>query len=124
MTALVQTEHAQQTALFMWASQNFERWPELRLMFAIPSGGLRNKIVATNLKAEGVRRGIPDIFLPVARGSWHGLFVEMKKQGGYATPEQKEMIDLLRAQGYGAVICVGFEMARDTLITYLNWSST
>jgi hypothetical protein len=121
------SEHGHQTALFVWASQNFKQYPDLRMMFAIPNGGERNKAVAANLKAEGVKRSVPDIFLPVSRGAWHGLFIEMKRpasQGkaeGRVDPEQAEYIEALRARGYGACVCVGFEQARDTLLAYLNW---
>ena len=67
------SEHAEQVALFKWAEFAAARWPELTLMHAIPNGGHRNKITAARLKAEGVRAGVPDICLPVARGGWHGL---------------------------------------------------
>lgn len=116
------SEHAHQVAVFAWAALNFERYPELRMMFAIPNGGERNKIVAANLKAEGVRAHVPDIFLPVARGSWHGLFIEMKKIGGRVDPGQLSYIQELKERGYGALVCVGWEQAIAALQSYLNWS--
>lgn len=119
--ARVETEHAQQVAVFAWAALQFGKWPELRMMFAIPNGGERNKIVAANLKAEGVRPHVPDIFLPVPRGAWHGLFIEMKKVKGRVDPGQLEYIEKLRNQGFGACVCVGFEQARQTLEAYLAW---
>jgi hypothetical protein len=119
--AKARTEHAEQTALFCWAALEAQKYPELALMFAIPNGGERNKIVAANLKAEGVKASIPDIFLPAARGSWHGLFIELKKFGGRATPEQLKMIKRLQVAGYGAIVCVGWQAGRDTLLSYLNW---
>ena len=77
------SEHAEQTALFCWAALPEVRaeYPVLELMFAIPNGGERNKIVAGNLKAEGVKAGVLDIFLPVPSKGWHGLFIEMKVAG-------------------------------------------
>jgi hypothetical protein len=119
--AKVPTEHAQQVAVFVWAALNFPKYPELRMMFAIPNGGERNKIVAANLKAEGVRAGVPDIFLPVPRGKWHGLFIEMKKEGGPTNPRQKEFIKALQMQGYGACVCVGWLAATEALVGYLEW---
>lgn len=116
------TEHAHQVAVFVWAALQFHRWPELRMMFAIPNGGERNKIVAANLKAEGVRRHVPDICLPVARGPWHGLFIEMKKLTDYRVHEgQKEYIKQLQEQGYGACVCVGWQAAADVLEKYLSY---
>ena len=115
------TEHAHQVAVFVWAALQYSKYPELRLMFAIPNGGLRNKITAANLKAEGVKSGVPDIFLPVPRGCWLGLFIEMKKPGGHVEKEQTKWMSDLRAQGYGAVVCVGWENAVIVLQQYLDW---
>lgn len=115
------TEHAHQVAVFAWAALNFLKYPELRMMFAIPNGGLRNKITAANLKAEGVRAHVPDILLPAARGPWHGLFIEMKKDGGRVDPGQATYLMSLRDLGYGACVCVGWQEAVATLTLYLEW---
>lgn len=120
------TEHAHQVALFAWAALTAPQYPELQLMFAIPNGGKRDKITASNLKAEGVKAGTPDIFLPVARGGFHGLFIELKRLGdakhkkGRASDDQKQTIIDLHAQGFGAMVCVGWEHARNMLLQYLN----
>ena len=73
------TEESHQTALFAWAALHANECPQLRLLLAIPNGGLRNKVTAGKLKAQGVKAGVPDIFLPVARGRYHGLWIEMKE---------------------------------------------
>lgn len=114
-------EHGEQVALFCWASQHTKEHPELADMFAIPNGGKRDKITAANLKAEGVKAGVPDIFLPAKRGPWCGLFIEMKAHGKKAEKEQLEYIARLQKAGYGAIVCVGWEAARDTILAYLNW---
>jgi hypothetical protein len=122
-------EHGHQVALFMWAALNRPERPDLESLFAIPNGGERNIIVASNLKAEGVKDGVPDIFLAVARGPWHGLFIELKRPGsagkdkGRVKPEQAVWIERLKRNGYGAMVCVGWEEARDTIINYLDWRS-
>lgn len=78
-------------------------------------------MAAQRLKAEGVKKGVPDLFLPVARGRWHGMYIEMKRtKGGTISPEQKEFIEFATQQGYRAVICKGFEAARCELINYLE----
>lgn len=115
------TEHAHQVALFAWAAIESQVRTELKLLFAIPNGGLRNKAVAAQLKAEGVRAHVPDIFLPVARGPWHGLFIELKKPGGVVAPGQTLMIEALLKQGYGACVCIGWDRAKEVIISYLNW---
>ena len=120
------TEHAHQTALFAWAALNVGRFPELALLFAIPNGGERNKIVAARLKAEGAKAGMLDMMLPVARQGMHGLFIELKrpssvgKRKGLTSDKQDFWIDELHKQGYGACSCIGWEDARDILVLYLS----
>ena len=113
-------EHQHQVALFKWANMQASAMPELALMFAIPNGGQRNIIVATRLKAEGVKSGVPDIFLPVARGGAHGLFIELKTPKGKPSGNQREWIGDLALQGYAAGFCYGWEDAKDTILEYLK----
>lgn len=113
------SEHDEQAALFRWAAFAANRWPELALMFAVPNGGHRHKIVAARLKAEGVKAGVPDICLPVPRGAWHGLFIEMKTRTGSASREQKRWLGALQAQGYRVAVCKGWEAAKELIEEYL-----
>ena len=107
--------------LFSWAAMAAGKWPELRLLHAIPNGGSRNPIEAVHLKQQGVKAGIPDIHLPVARGGWHGLYIEMKRRkGGRVSVEQKKMLLALREQGYEAVVCYGCEDAIKVIKEYLK----
>src|SRR4051812_28710500 len=71
------TEHALQVAVFMWINQTGQhQFPNLNLLFAVPNGGLRHIATAANLVAEGVKRGVPDLVLPVPVAPYHGLFIE------------------------------------------------
>ncbi len=117
------SEHAEQVALFKWAEFAAARWPELTLMHAIPNGGHRSKITAARLKAEGVRAGVPDICLPVARGGWHGLYIEMKTRIGRQSKDQRRWVIALRAQTYRAEVCRGWVAARAVIEEYLGASS-
>ena len=115
------SEHDEQVSIFDWAAVKQVEIPELRLLFAIPNGGLRNKVTASKLKAEGVKSGVPDMFLPVARGRFHGLFIELKKVGGRkATDNQHEWMTRLTDQGYDCYVCYGAEPAILTITSYLN----
>lgn len=102
--------------LFEWAAWK----PELHLMHAIPNGGKRDIRTAAMLKAEGVKPGVPDIFLPVPRGGKHGLYIELKRRkGGTLTKEQAAWINALMHQGYTCAVCHGWESARDEILRYL-----
>ncbi len=94
--------------------------PALALIFAIPNGGRRDAVTGARLKAEGVRAGVPDLFLPVARRGFHGLFIELKAPGGAASLEQHGWIARLRQAGYAAEVCCGWEAAALTLTHYLE----
>lgn len=118
---IVPTEAQEQTALFQWASMMEGRIPELRLMHHVANGGTRNPIEAVHLKQQGVKAGIPDVFLPVARGRFHGLYIEMKRRkGGRVSLEQRAMIEALRGQGYRCEVCKGWEEARNTITEYMK----
>ena len=114
------TEHHEQVALFRWARFAAAGRPELRLLHAIPNGGHRHKAVAARMKAEGVRSGVPDVFLPVPRGGFAGLYVEMKTRRGRVSEEQRRWIDALCAQGYRAEVCRDWNAARQLIEDYLG----
>jgi hypothetical protein len=115
------TEEKEQQTLTEWALYASGQIPELRLFFHIPNGMFRHKSTAAKLKRLGVKPGIPDICLPVPRGKYHGLYIELKRRkGGHVTPEQLEWIDALNRQGYRAVVCKGWHEASETIMTYLN----
>lgn len=117
----VPTERAEQKALVAWARTWSSAVPELATLFAVPNGGHRDKRVAAQLAAEGVLPGVPDLFLPVARGMHHGLFVELKRaRGGRLSPAQRAMIERLSAAGYRVAVCPGWDAARDAIVRYLG----
>ena len=89
-------------------------------VFAIPNGGSRDKREAARMTAQGVKPGVPDLFIPRAAGKFHGLFIEMKREkGGRLSPDQAEWITLLRREGYAAYVCPGFDNARAVIDHYL-----
>ena len=114
-------EHEEQAALIRWAKLNEKRYPDLAWLYAIPNGGHRHPAVAGKLKAEGVRRGYPDLGLDVARHPYHGLRIELKRRhGGRLSDEQRDWGDRLLDQGYAWFLCEGWEEAKDVLVRYLG----
>ncbi len=113
-------EHDEQVALFRWADMQIGIIPELALLFAIPNGGDRHPAVAAKMKAEGVKRGVPDICLPVARGGHHALYIEMKAENGRVRPDQNKWLQALADQGNQVEVHRSWERARDAILYYLN----
>lgn len=113
-------EDAEQQAVFDWAAF----YPELRWMHAIPNGGKRDKREAARLKRQGVKPGVADIFLPLARGDYYGLYIEMKRrkeQGSSQTSKhQYDFGRYVLEQGYRYEICYGAESAIQVIREYAN----
>ena len=121
------TEHSQQTALFMWACSPDNPYVELlKWMHAIPNGGKRSQATAAILKAEGVKRGIGDVFLPLARGDYHGLYLEMKRprtskrQAGTTSDVQDDFKAYCHANLFGYAVCYTYADAKAMIISYVN----
>jgi hypothetical protein len=114
------TEHAHQVALFCWAAQQQYKWPELEWMFAVPNGGERQKIVASRLKAEGVKSGVSDVMLPFARRGYHGFFLEMKKPDGKESENQIKFGKFVADNGYLYACCYGWEQAAHHVAWYMG----
>lgn len=120
----VPTEHMEQAALFRWAEEAKATHPSLGLMFAIPNFagriGRLTAIHGAKLKREGRKKGVPDVMLPVPKGGYHGLFVEMKRvRGGSVSAEQRAWLACLTDHGYRAVRCKGWREARVVILDYL-----
>ena len=156
------TEHGHQAALFAYCAVAYlhgfdvaDEWsktgklpkrdpdappavPALEWFHAIPNGGKRGddaksrKIRGAQLKAEGVRQGVADCFLPWPSGEWHGLYIEMKKpterpksetaKGG-VSDEQRSFGEYAKRVGYGWAVCYDWEQAASYLRSYIEWGS-
>lgn len=114
------SEHDEQAALISWAGWNAGRWPELSSLYAIPNGGKRDALTGERMRREGVRPGFPDLGLPIPRGSYHGLFLELKTQTGRCSKAQLGWHHQLARHGYLVVVARGWQQAADALQAYLS----
>ena len=114
-----ESEHQQ--ALFAWSKLTQPQYPELALLHAIGNGnGKRNIVQGARMKREGVLAGVSDIFLPVSRGGFHGLYIELKIKGGILSGNQKWWIEQVSLQGYLATTCFGWVEAKEVIEEYLG----
>jgi len=150
------SEHGHQTALFAWCavarlhgfdvaddwaagmgieaakSSRTNRTPvdALEWFHAIHNQGHGDKVRGANAKAEGVRKGVADTFLPWPNAGWHGLYIEMKKptekpksstaKGG-VSHEQAKFGEYARCVGYGFMVCYSWREAANALRSYIEW---
>lgn len=77
-----------------------ERCDLAALIFAIPNGQYRRG----QRPEPGLSPGVPDLFLPVARGGHHGMFIELKVESNKPSEDQRAWMDVLRGQGYHCVV--------------------
>lgn len=111
----VPTEDEEQMTLVQWMSYN--NIPH----FHIPNGTNKTFWQAKRFKKLGLKSGIPDLMIPVAKGKFHGLFVEMKRKKKYnISPTQQYWLDKLNEYGYLAVACAGFMEAKKVIWDYLH----
>lgn len=103
----VPSEDHEQMMLVQWFRRTY---PEVRI-FSVPNGGHRHPAVAAKMKATGVVKGVPDLFVPAWR-----LWVEMKRtKGGSLSPEQKDWIAYLEGCGYQCIVGKGAEDAKQKI---------
>lgn len=99
------------------------RMPDVAgLIYHVPNGGHRHKLVAIKLKGQGVKAGIPDLVLPMARGGYFGLYIEFKAtppNDAPVSPSQHACIRRLNEQGYLAIVCRGHFDAMEHIRAYL-----
>lgn len=98
-----------------------------KLIYHVPNGGHRVKAVAAKLKAQGVKAGIPDLVLPMARGGYFGLYIEFKAKPPFDAPvlaSQDACLQALLGQGYLAIVCRGSIDAVEAIRAYLLMPQT
>lgn len=113
-------EDNEQITLFQWAEYQSGKFPELKMLYHIPNGGKRSKVEAGRFKAMGVKSGVPDIHLPVPRGLYHSLYIELKAPKGKVSENQADWLAGLNRYGNKAVVCYGWEQAALEIKNYLT----
>lgn len=93
-----------------------------KLIYHVPNGGHRVKAVAAKLKGQGVKAGVPDLVLPMARGGFFWLYIEFKAKPPFdaaVSPTQDAYLQALNDQGYLAIVCRGSIDAVEAIRSYL-----
>lgn len=116
------SEDTEQINVVSWAGWNMSRYPELKWLFHVPNGGSRNKQEAVKFKQMGVKAGVSDLCLPYPKGSYCGLFVEMKFGNNRQQDTQKEFLADMAAAGHFVATCYSAEEAIKVIEEYLNLS--
>lgn len=105
--------------------RDFAEWLDCQgvLWAHIPNERKASLAVLSSLARQGLKKGFPDNFIAVARGKWHGLFIELKRVKkclSVRSKEQRQWIKQLNAAGYKALFCYGAEEAKKAVREYLK----
>lgn len=151
------SEHSHQAALFMWANMachyglhvanhkeayTEQGWaikhargdlvPQLKWLHAIHNQGHGDAIRGGKAKAEGVKAGVFDMFLPVpisfnrqdhdgpTKISFHGLYLELKVGNNNPSDKQIEFGQDMAIANYRARTAWGWLEARQIILAYLQ----
>lgn len=117
------SEDTEQINVVSWAGWNMSHYPELKWLFHVPNGGSRNKQEAVKFKQMGVKAGVSDLCLPYPKGSYCGLFVEMKFGNNRQQDTQKEFLADMAAAGHFVATCYSAEEAIEVTKKYLSLNS-
>lgn len=116
---MAETKHDEaweQKQLIQWARS--QKWGSL--LFHIPNESVGGMGWVVRNRQMGCRKGVPDLFLPIPKNRFHGLFIEMKSaKGGSLSNEQKSWLYNLKILGYQAVVAHGWEEAKEAIENYL-----
>ena len=119
---MTRQEDTEQQMVIRWSQQATIRgkYPELKLLYHVPNERKCSAQEGARLKRMGVKPGVPDLCLPVARGNAHGLYIEMKTKTGKLSDTQRWWQSELTEQGYISAVCYGWDQAVKTLTDYLE----
>ena len=106
-----QPEAIEQAKVIAWARANERNYPYLQLLHCSLNGVKMTKAQAGRAIAQGMLSGVPDLFLPVPRGKYHGLYIEMKHGSNTLTENQKKFLQNAANVGFVVSVCYSAQEA-------------
>lgn len=112
-------EYDEQKAFVKWVRKEYPQ--HARRLLSIENAAHRGSLMRASMaKASGMVAGASDLFFRFPCGGFHGLWIEMKKHDGKATPDELRFLQEARADGYAGVVCQGAEEAKTAFRHYLS----
>ncbi len=134
---LIPLEHDEQVKVIEWCNlMARHKYPMLKWIYACPNAAKRSWNLGKQMRAEGVKKGVPDLFLPHPKKlvtenyaehevvriypGWHGLYIEMKRKGNEPTDDQREWLDHLAYVGYKTAVAYSGDEAIKIIEDYIS----
>ena len=109
------SESAIQKAVMEWVNLK----PTIKnFIIHIPNEGKRSARYGKSLKDMGMRPGVADLFIAMARHECNGAWIELKSTNGVLTEQQKEFLHDMEEQNYFTQVCGSIESAIATIDWY------
>jgi VRR-NUC domain len=89
-----------------------------KLVMHFPNEGKRTPSFGRLMKEMGMRAGVSDLFISMARHGYHGAWIELKTKNGVLSSLQKEFLDDMSAQNYFTIICRSIDECIKTIQWY------
>ncbi len=114
------TEANYQQQVVEWArwAHRSGKYPNLDLLHCSLNGVKLSGTQAKIAKGQGMLSGVPDLFLPVPIGGYHGLFIEMKSDKGRLSTNQTWFLSKVELLGYKIAVCYSANEAIKTIENY------
>lgn len=121
----VPTENQEHKALVRWLNYH----PILKEYFCKNDNeGKRTPAQGYNLKLMGLRPGVSDIFVYYPTNTYHGLWLEVKRDKKYTPSErstptwiaQEKFLDTVKRVGFAGFFCYGWIDGKEIIEKYLN----
>lgn len=113
-------EDSELIAFFDWIEWQIKKYPFLKVVHHVENERQCTPTQGNRRKRKGVRAGILDISAPIPRGFYHGLYIEMKKEGGKISSEQNEIITYLKELGYYVAVAYSADEAINIFTRYMK----
>lgn len=114
------SESTEQQLIFEWASWNKNKYPGLETMYHVANEGLRSASTGRRLKREGLKSGVSDICVPVAKSGYSNLYIELKSGKNKATESQLKFISGINKYGGKALVVYEAENAIEVIQAYFE----
>ena len=85
-----------------------------------PNGGVSSPRQKAKFTRMNTLSGFPDLECFIAKGRYHGLYVELKRsKGGVVSANQKEILTMLDEEGYCTTVARGYDKAVEVVVQYM-----
>lgn len=116
--AFTKLESQLQIAVVTWFGYQYSEYQ--KSLVKIPNEGKRSWAKGKQMKAEGLQKDFPDMFLFVPRGGYHGMAMEFKAPGEKPRKDQRAYLNYLASLKYFSRYFDNIDEAMEIIKAYME----